>query len=92
MKQILLACLIFSCASIAPAAVKHQQSDVMRVHAKKPVPNDFADHDADDAQAVEFGMSVKHDDGTKPIATGSVRALQIFPINSVTGGLTYNFS
>ncbi len=92
MKQILLACLIFSCAAVAPAAVNYQQNGVAKSHAKRSATNDFTDHNDADDHGLGFGLNMKHDDSTRPIATGSVKALQIFPINSVTGGLTYNFS
>ena len=92
MKKLIVICLIISgIATAIPASAKQQH----RVSAKdeKALSKAFADNNQDDASnRTGFSLGLRHVEKGKYIAPGSIGAIQIFPINTVTGGFTYAFS
>lgn len=88
MKKLIVIGLVISSlamAMFADAASKHARKDTLS--------QAFSDKNQSDTQNdVGFSLSMKHVDPGKPVIPGSIRAVQIFPINTVTGGLTYTFS
>jgi hypothetical protein len=92
MKKLIVICLIISgIATAIPASAKQQQ----RASSKddQAMSKAFADNNQDDANnGAGFSLALRHVEKGKYIAPGSIKAFQIFPVNTVTGGFTYNFS
>ena len=85
MKNLMLSVLILvSFVSVSALGANHQQG-------KNAVKKAFAKSESDD-QGIGFGLTLKHVDAGKFVPPGSIKALQIFPINTVTSGFTYDFS
>ncbi len=88
MKKLIVICLVIS--GIATAIPAGAQT---RKHGEDSLSQAFSSKNQDDAQDdVGFSLSMRHVEKGKYLAPGSIKALQIFPVNTVTGGLTYNFS
>ena len=87
-KTVLVACIIFSglLAATHAASLNKQQRNGSKQSKL------FAPDKDESNQGLGFNMTLKHVDKYKPEIAGSVKAIQIFPINTVTGNFTYNFS
>lgn len=80
----LSALILMGFVAVSALGAGHQQS-------KGALAKAFAKSEFDE-QGIGFGLSLKHVEAGKYIPPGSIKALQIFPINTVTGGFTYSFS
>lgn len=88
MKKLIVICLVIS--GIATAIPASAQT---RKHGEDSLHQAFSSKNQDDASnGVGFSLGLRHVEKGKYIAPGSIKALQIFPVNTVTGGFTYNFS
>lgn len=90
MKKIILVWLICSgMALAAPLSLKEQLN--INKPAKKPKSALFADSRSD--EGVNFDVTVKHDDKGSRITNyeGPIKELNLLPLNSISGGLTYSF-
>lgn len=90
-KLIVIGLIISGIATAIPASARQQY------HAgakdEKALSKAFADNNQDDASSgAGFSLGLRHVEKGKYIAPGSISAIQIFPINTVTGGFTYDFS
>lgn len=89
MKKLVLFTLILM--SVAAVTASGAQQKPGHKSSKKALAKAFAEPESDQ-QGVGFGLSLKHVEAGKFTAPGSIKVLQIFPINTVTGGFTYDFS
>jgi hypothetical protein len=95
MKKFLLACLTFSGMHAAEAALSSlmfKQHNSSNKHLKKPAAALFSEDKNDVYQGLGMNLSLRHLDPKQVGRIGSVRSIQIFPVNMVTTGFTYNFS
>lgn len=88
MKKLVIACLIITgLIAAVPAKAKARAN----AQASKKLAAAFRDVEVKD-DGLRMVFTVRHDERGRYTPPGVIRPLQIFPINSVAGGLTYDFS
>lgn len=89
MKKLVLTSLILA-SLVAAAPVGARQKSSSKTALAKAFKEETTD--ADDQQGLGFGLTVKHDGAAKYTSSGSIKTIQIFPLNAAAGVFTYDFS
>ena len=86
-KLVLTSLMLISFIAAAPVGARQKPA------SKNALSKAFKEENSDaDNQGANFALSVAHDGTAQYTSSGSIKTLQIFPLNTATGIFTYDFS
>lgn len=87
MKLVLTSLMLASLVAAAPVGARQKPA------SKTALAKAFKEENTEaDEQGLGFGLTLKHDGVAKYTSSGSIKTIQIFPLNAAAGVFTYDFS